>query len=317
LKTDIFIVPLFAAVLLFMAVPVRALEDVYADEDDSPMVISPSATAAADDDDSPMVISPPAATAADDDDGPMVISPSAATAADDDDGPMVISPPASGAADGDNDSAVISPPDLADDGTEDAAVSVQEAEDAGAAPRITYSNEAEDGQKRHGPPLPPQRPERSAGLRIAAGKDFFIPEAYVRLGLSKKRSRVYISLGGGGADGASLVDGVDLGVKLKGSEYQFAFFREWHTGGRMVNLYFGPGIVIGYYSYDYNYMKTKIKTAAGLGTDAGVQSGVELKLGRSFIIGADTRIVLYARYWNTGSTSGITYTAGSGFGFMF
>ena len=159
------------------------------------------------------------------------------------------------------------------------------------------------------------------------------PEAYLRLSVMKN-IRCYAGLGWWFRTGEfeKKIEGYDK-VEYKGHETQVAGFLEWHTGhGSPLRAYAGPGLVFGYYDYDYQVYKNGNKKAStvtrndvntdrgtGPGVDLAAQGGLEFRLG-NIVVGANARPALRMRFWggkdfkeNYGIISNVGVTAGTTF----
>ncbi|MCL2182660.1 MAG: hypothetical protein FWB85_04230 [Chitinispirillia bacterium] len=165
----------------------------------------------------------------------------------------------------------------------------------------------------------------TAGVRQIVGLDwdegdsfYYGIEPYLRTQRSENK-HTYLGLGFTYHKNYNRNDHVD-------NEYQAAGFMEWHLKdkGRFasLNVYGGPGAVLGYYSYefyystDYGYYDNSRMDVSGFGLDIGGQGGAQLRLG-AFVIGVEARALYYMRFWNNGFDGGITIPIGMTLGVAF
>jgi len=139
------------------------------------------------------------------------------------------------------------------------------------------------------------------------------PEVYLRRKLDD--IRLYMGLGWWSGIGSVLVNDVDMGVKYKGNEFQLVGFIEWHTyTDDNYYVYGGPGVVLGYYDYNYYYSYgTWTKKISGTGVDIGGQGGIGGRVG-AFVWDIDVRPMFTMRFWNL---AGFMCTVGVNLGFAF
>jgi hypothetical protein len=143
-----------------------------------------------------------------------------------------------------------------------------------------------------------RRPRHSLGVSFGTG---VVSEPHFRIGTSEHSSLYFgVGLWSGKAEDKN-------GVEFKGSETHINSFLEFRTNaGNSVgfNVYGGPGIMVGFYNYDY--------CSDGSGFLLGVQGGLELRLGW-FLIGTEGRLMYYWRSFDNGGSATIGMRTGIAF----
>ena len=145
-------------------------------------------------------------------------------------------------------------------------------------------------------PMEKQRPKHSLGTLW--GFDGSI-EYHTRAGINEN-CRYYGAIGvWGGNNGYYVTD--QYGNRFinpnyyKGREVHIVNFIEWNTNASVFNIFGGPGVMLGFYSYDGGYSSVYNNVYGdGVGFVVAVQGGMELRLGW-LLIGADTRFAYYMR----------------------
>jgi hypothetical protein len=142
----------------------------------------------------------------------------------------------------------------------------------------------------------------TVGMLTIGNGEFGGIEPYLRLKQSENR-RIYTGFGGRWGDNSV-------------NSYHLAGFMEWHprSSGKRddVNIYFGPGVVLGYYFCEYEYTVDRylqFVKVQGFGADIGTQGGVELRFGW-YLLGFNLRSGYSMRFWDVGYSGGMTLSGG-------
>jgi|GEM_PF-1377917 len=147
-------------------------------------------------------------------------------------------------------------------------------------------------REKAGPAEPkPDRPRKhSAGLSWS-GHGL---EPHLRIGMSTHR-RFYSGLGWCFTGNFGMDDGYYH--EFDGREIHLGGFMEWHTNRNLLNVYGGPGLMLGYYSYEgWNGLIDE----SGVGIVPAAQGGAELRFGW-FLLGVDMRLGYYIRTLSHGA----------------